>query len=232
MENLIPNFEEVMAKLEAAEASMTPEERARRDERERARQEERKREELNTKARRLVAAGVPVKDVRRVLAGSMEQTSPLGRLSSPESGERLILALSGPPGIGKTTAAAWWLLEGHRRSSTDWVQTTADRFVTAAELARWPRYDEGRMRDLSRARALVIDDLGVEYADKRGAFTSMVDEVINLRYGNELPTLITTNLPGAEFKARYGERLADRIREVGEFMELPGESLRRKARQR
>ena len=138
-----------------------------------------------------------------------------------------LLVLSGSRGCGKTTAAAWWLLQ--RRAPARYVSTRPPQFVDAAALTRWPRYDDGRMRELELAAALVVDDLGMEYDDKHGAFRSFVDGLVNARYAKELPTVITTNLPAADFKARYGERIADRIREAGRFVELAGESLRRRA---
>lgn len=179
---------------------------------------------LDSMRRSLVESGCPVKDLARVLDSQLDPTDALRltRLSCDAS--EVLIALSGRPGCGKTTAAAWWLLQA--RDRIPYVTTSKARFVAATTLARWPKYDEGRMDQLLRCRALVIDDLGVEYGDKNGAFSSMLDEVINSRYAATLPTLITTNLSSSEFKDRYGERIADRIRESGRFVAVKGESLR------
>lgn len=172
--------------------------------------------------RHLVECGCPVKDLRRALDGDCSDTEAL--LAARQSVDLGILVLSGPRGVGKTTAAAWWLVQ--KRVRTEFLATTSVRFIDAGLMSRWPRYDDAKMRELTRARALVIDDLGIEYTDTKGAFVSLFDEVVNNRYAAELPTLITTNLNAKSFKERYGERVADRIREVGRFVELKGKSMR------
>lgn len=60
----------------------------------------------------------------------------------------------------------------------------------------------------------------------KGAFTNSLDGLVDARYRHLLPTVITTNLRAEEFKARYGARAIDRLRERGEFVELNGASLR------
>ncbi len=176
----------------------------------------------------LVECGCPAKDLSRVLDGpdDMAETSSLRAAKISHGSDWKITVLSGARGIGKTTAAAWWLVQ--ERGQVPYVPTSRSRFVDAALLARWDRYDKPEMRLLNRARSLVIDDLGIEYNDRKGAFGSLLDEVINARYAAELPTLITTNIPAEKFKKRYGERIADRIRESGRFVELSGESMRGK----
>lgn len=185
--------------------------------------ERRRQEDLR---RDLVERGCPAKDIERAVSGELEDTAAVQACRSANESGLTLLVLSGLRGCGKTTAAAWWLVQ--RRAPAKYVRTGAPRFVDAAALARWPRYEEQRMRELERADALVIDDLGVEYDDKQGAFRSFLDGLVNSRYAACLPTLFTTNLPAVEFKARYGERIADRIREAGRYVELAGESLRRR----
>lgn len=176
----------------------------------------------------LVECGCPAKDLRRVLdePEKMISTKSLWHARQSHSRGESMLVLSGPRGIGKTTAAAWWLVQ--EREPVEYVRTTFPLFVEAGLLARYDRYNKPEMRTLTRARALVIDDLGTEYLDGKGAFVSLFGEVMNARYAAELPTLITTNMLAAEFKERYKERIADRIREVGRYIELEGESLRGK----
>lgn len=181
------------------------------------------------KARRERAAGlaedgVPVKDLERVVAGPLEQTQPLALAQRALSGRWWLWALSGPAGVGKTTAAAWWLVQAH--VTHELLRCERIRFVAAKRLQRWPQYDEARMRELERARALVIDDLGVEYDDDKGNWRALLDGLVDARYSAMLPTLLTTNLPRDAFKARYGERLADRLREGGGFVVATGPSMR------
>ena len=179
--------------------------------------------------RELVELGCPAKDLEIALADDLRPTKALAaarRALESLAGERptLLLVIAGRPGTGKTTAAAWWLMQ--RRPRSRFVRTRSPRFLDAARLARWPRYDEERMTEIERAEALVVDDLGVEFDDVKGAFRSLLDELVNSRYAAQLPTLLTTNLSAEQFKARYGERIADRIRECGAFVGDAGPSLR------
>jgi DNA replication protein DnaC len=185
--------------------------------------ERRRQDELR---RDLAANGCPVKDLERALSGKVDETPAVVAARSSLAEGMVLSVLGGRRGTGKTTAAAWWLVQ--RREPSRYLRTGPARFVDASALSRWPRFDDERMRELERASALVIDDLGIEYDDKGGAFRSFLDGLVNARYAAQLPTLITTNLPASEFKARYGERVADRIRECGRYVELDGESLRRR----
>lgn len=195
--------------------------------------ERRTREEAELEAKRqaelrrdLVDRGCPAKDLERAVSGELDDTPAVQACKAAIVSGLTLLVLSGLRGCGKTTAAAWWLTQ--RREPAQYVRTGSPWFVDASALARWPRYDAAEMRKLERASALVIDDLGVEYDDKQGAFRSFLDGLVNSRYAACLPTLVTTNLPASEFKQRYGERIADRIREAGRYVELAGDSLRRR----
>lgn len=193
--------------------------------------EERARHEADAEAKRvrdlrheLADHGAPAKDLDRALSGELVDTEAVRAVRTAHERGSTLVAISGPPGVGKTTAAAWWILRGFPPAP---LRTIRPRlFVRAAALSRWPRFDEDRMRDLERAAALVIDDLGVEFDDEKGAFRSLLDDVIDGRYAATLPTLITTNSSGDAFAKRYGERIRDRIREAGDFVALRGESMR------
>lgn len=204
--------------------------------------EERKnREEHELLLRRLREFSIPNKDHERLAAGVGDTQAVQAALGAVESGV-MIVVLSGRRGCGKTVAAGRWLLgmaaAWDARSDKFRYGNGGGLFLDATKLARWSRYNEEEMTRLERVGALVVDDLGIEYDDKHGAFRSFVDGLINARYSNSVPTLITTNLPANDFqsdgqkvegfKSRYGERVADRIREVGKFVELRGDSMRSK----
>lgn len=133
-----------------------------------------------------------------------------------------IVVLLGGCGCGKTLAAVAWLRQ--------WVFANKNpygaRFLTAPELARIERFDEQKMKELTKLNRLVIDDLGTEFADTRGAFASLFDEVTNARHSSKKPTVVTTNLDVKAFTERYGQRIVDRIRESGAFNGCGSESLR------
>ena len=127
-----------------------------------------------------------------------------------------IAVLAGPPGTGKTTAATWWALQ----------QRTAPEFMRATELAASGRFDKDVRARWSAARALGLDDLGAEYSDAKGSFRVDLDELVDVFYAAVRPFVITTNLTRVDFRARYGERVVDRLREVGTWSTGVGPSMR------
>lgn len=128
-----------------------------------------------------------------------------------------IAVLSGPPGCGKTVAATWWGMQ------------VGAICVRAATFATTSRYESDDRAGWLKARSMVLDDLGTEYNDAKGSFNVDLDDLIDVKYGSMHRLVITTNLPAAAFKSRYGERVADRIRECGAWIEFNAKSLRRKS---
>jgi len=128
-----------------------------------------------------------------------------------------VLVLMGGIGTGKTLAACWWAAKAMHEGAG---------FMTAAELARWPRYEMAAMDRLLGAAALVVDDLGTEYMDDKGNFLAVFDEFVNTRCANMRKTVITTNLTPKTFRERYGARITDRIVECGRFVSVAGDSMR------
>lgn len=128
----------------------------------------------------------------------------------------LFLTLAGPRGRGKTSAAAWAC---HQRRG---------RFVDAHELVRAGTFDRHLWEDLAHTPLLVIDELGSEYAND--SFRSDLFGVLNKRQGDMRQTIIVTNLDASGFKGRYlsgpMDRLEDRLRAYGEWVALPGDSMR------
>lgn len=181
-------------------------------------------------------AGIPEHHLAVIAAGEMSRTA---AVEATEQGHTL-LVLSGGAGSGKTTAACSWL-HGYIADPGAWPSVDAwdgmlmagnpkrqPLFVTAAKLSRWGRYDDAAMARILGAQRLVLDDLGVEYLDEKGAYVSLLDELINERYAMKRPTVITTNLLADDFVRRYGERIRDRIREVGKFVNVGRDSMRKR----
>jgi hypothetical protein len=148
------------------------------------------------------------------------------------------LLLLGDPGTGKSLAAARWLL-GPSSALANWC--TVDTAVeglrwryrgprclwrTAKALSRVKQYDSGEVEQLVTPGRLVVDDLGAEYLDKGGFLVSLIDEIISERHRRELPTILTANLSPADFGARYGQRVVDRIAEAGVPVVCGGASMR------
>lgn len=172
--------------------------------------------EADERRKRLVADGIPLRSLLALENASETYAIKRAREFVNDAGDLGFLILSGPRGTGKTVAAVWLCAERH------------GTFLDVARFCRINRYDEAQMRPLETCRLLVLDDLGQEFSDVKGSFAATLDGLINARYGAMLQTAITTNLTADDFKARYGERVADRIRECGRFVNVTGESMRRK----
>jgi DNA replication protein DnaC len=133
---------------------------------------------------------------------------------------RSILVLAGGVGTGKTVAVAWG------------CAFHGGRFVKALDLVRAGMFpeDPGYWPSLQRASLLAIDDLGTEPLDPKGYGHAVIADLIDRRYDASRKTILTTNLPQAAFRQRYGEgqgaRLWDRIREAGLWVDVAGASMR------
>lgn len=225
-------MDELLTRVAAREQDPAWQDRMRREDEAAKKRADRAHE--NAKRALIAKIGLPGKDLSLMQADGPRPTAATAALSGPV----VLTVLSGGTGTGKTTAAAAWLysfavdpenwrdLEGKPGTIFGPGAPGCLLFFTAARLARVSRYSEEEMRSLLRARRLVIDDLGAEYLDEKGAYLSLLDEVVNERYAERLPTVLTTNLQADAFKARYGERIRDRIREAGRFVSLGETSMR------
>lgn len=202
---------------------------------ERAQERAKAAEGLRARAHALrVSAGFPERAVERALSpGSTLAMAQARKFLADRT--RTALVLAGATGTGKTSAAAWLALQagGH-----------APAFLWAGELEARGRYDRG-LRDWLRSKTmLVIDDIGAEPLDSKGFFRALLDETVNLFYGNKRMVVMTTNLTaridaeakkaaprGAKFEPqfteRYGERLASRLFETGLWGSCGNRDLRR-----
>lgn len=115
-----------------------------------------------------------------------------------------ILVLLGGTGSGKTTAAALVAREvggprpGHIRSSA---------------LERAGRYDREVAIWVESRTFLAVDDLGVEFKDGKGAFLSILDELLDVAYGHRRRFVLTANLTAASLADRVEGRIWSRIEE-------------------
>ncbi|MGW1149023.1 ATP-binding protein, partial [Streptomyces sp. NPDC002454] len=135
------------------------------------------------------------------------------------------LLIAGTTGTGKTHQAY-----GAVRSLIGagvrlrWKATTAADLY--AELRPRPGHDgERELRDLARCPLLIIDDLG---AAKPSEWTEEITmRLMNRRYNEMLPTLVTTNLGMADLRAHVGDRAASRLAEMTDKVILDGPDRRR-----
>ena len=127
--------------------------------------------------------------------------------------------LIGDTGIGKTFGCVWLAKELFRERKILTAQ-----FVRATEINK-QRHDDaaGSRWDYwfdKKVDFLVLDDLGTESRvlsihsenqDKMG----LIWELVDYRYSNKLPMMITTNLTKMDLQMRYGERFVSRAERWG-----------------
>ncbi|MFF2383689.1 ATP-binding protein [Streptomyces sp. NPDC058108] len=136
------------------------------------------------------------------------------------------LLLLGPTGTGKTHQAYGAIRDlALAGVSARWVVTTAADLYAALR----PRHgidSEAEFRQYRDASVLLLDDLGAER--KPTEFTEEINfRLINWRYENHLPTLITSNLVPKEIGARLGDRVTSRLIEMCERVVFSGPDRRR-----
>lgn len=127
------------------------------------------------------------------------------------------LLLMGSVGTGKTTLAY-----AIRRAWTDYL--TIARVYKCDWVADQIRRDETWVHEVSSCRGLLIlDDFGTE---QKVWGNESILPIIFHRYENRQPLVITTNLNNQLLQERYGERIADRLREFSQIV-MDYKSLRR-----
>jgi hypothetical protein len=145
------------------------------------------------------------------------------RWSESESPRHLVLR--GGVGVGKSVAAATWLLE--------LATLRLDSFPGSAPFERgkmaWVRPDQlvsGVMHAYDKtarppAFSFVLDDMGRETKpDFQEALTAILD-------GGDHTMIITTNLTKEQLRQRYDARLVDRMNEACIAFDVPGKSMRK-----
>lgn len=132
--------------------------------------------------------------------------------------------LAGFIGNGKTTmlhALKSWYEKTHARRI--WTAYTAN------ELVKLATQDPDKFDNvIQRHQLLMIDDLGTEPNEVLvfGNKMQPMREMFYARYDKKLITLFTTNLTDEQFTAYYGDRIADRCREMQLKIVFPQTSYR------
>lgn len=138
------------------------------------------------------------------------------------------LLLVGDVGRGKThqaVGAARALLTSGVRCHV--VMTTAADLYAAVR-PRAGTDSESEFRRVAGAGVLVLDDIGAAKGSEWVEETNY--RLINHRYENERPTIITTNLTPPKIPTALGERVASRIGEMATTVQLRGTDRRRGGR--
>lgn len=149
------------------------------------------------------------------------------------------LLLCGNVGNGKTTMMRAIqrcvnLLDSHRhfeflddvnfgyRFKPDFRIRDVGDLVRAAE-------DMEFFNNLKNCNMLGIDDLGKEPVEvmNYGNISTPIKDILEYRYNNQLFTCITTNLTPQNIREKYGERIADRFREMFTFIVFKSQTYRK-----
>jgi hypothetical protein len=135
------------------------------------------------------------------------------------------LILSGGPGCGKTTAAAW---AAHQMS----MRNYRPKWVRCAAVVDAPMF--GGEAELLKHRCrnaglLVLDDIGAGARERDAKpWLGWLDDVLDARWANKRKTIITTNMTPGPLAQWLGARLCDRLNE-GTIHATAEASMRRKS---
>ena len=165
---------------------------------------------------------VPVRFTDARLDALRPSQDPDGKVRGFLDGSAPTLLLVGDTGVGKSYAA---YAVGHA-AVADHRWTIGG---TVGELVDKLRKDQGdgggqMFTDLIGADLVIFDELGVE----RGTEFSleMVQRIVDERWRNKLPLVVTTNLNAEQIADRYGARLLDRILDGAVIVRMTGNSAR------
>jgi DNA replication protein DnaC len=181
---------------------------------------------ITRRAVELQESGFPERFVSAAL-GQLDDTTAMKAVGTFVYLPNKLLVLSGGTGVGKTTAVTWVALMG---------QDPRPGFLRVNELERRGRYDKKLDEWLKEKTSLVIDDVGAEFLDGKGAFRSLMDEIVDAFYANRRMLAMTTNLrpkrdaadEQEQFLERYGERVWSRLYQSGLWVNCGNRDLRRR----
>lgn len=141
------------------------------------------------------------------------------------------LYLTGQVGTGKThtawaAVAAWCAQTGTLpQGGTAAPAVIFTRMTDLLDDLRPGDDSRRRIRDCQRAALLAVDDLGAEKASEwtQERFYSVIDH----RYAEELPLIVTGNLPPKQLAGQVGERAASRLAQMCLVVPMTGTDRRR-----
>lgn len=178
-------------------------------------------------------AGAPYDALAALKRGPEESEALKAARKFNQDSEALFLLLLGPTGVGKTLAASLAVVDF--ASQWPWNEQPSGigaaepvRYVDSSSLTRLSAFDAeaGRYVDSLRScHLLVLEDAGDEGTELgKGVFV----ELLMARHARRRRTVVTGNLRPPQFRQRYGEAVADRIRTSGYMPDLFSEKSRRR----
>lgn len=174
----------------------------------------------------LTGRGIPLVFAEAIVDRTVSDKPPLVAardfLAAVQAGRTWALALTGPTGVGKTTAASWLVAQvwpGMQSARP----CRRPRMIHSRDLAE---LNSSGLEEVARAPFVAVDDLGAGVDDDR-KLAARLYTLVDLRWSaGRLPILITANMTGAELRAALDPRVVDRLGDGGRLRELGGQSLR------
>lgn len=143
------------------------------------------------------------------------------------------LLLCGLCGNGKTSLALGlkWLIEYVIEKELGFTNRKEVDYSTAkgiAETRSMSSSTDPSLIRFSNAEMLIVDDLGEEPKEVMvfGMIHTPIIDLMTARYSSQRLTIFTSNLNTDEIKAKYGERVYDRLRESCDIVLFTNDSYR------
>jgi len=173
----------------------------------------------------------PAPDTAREMAIALDNIHHFITDFNPRApGEQKGFYFHGPTGTGKTMLAclaANELILKHQ-IDTGYVKITRDLFnkIRASFNTESSSYGKGEdiINSLIRKDLLIIDDFGVQ-ADSEWEKRTLYD-LLDARYENTKPVLITSNHQPADWKSLFSGRIYSRLMEMTNFVEMIADDYR------
>jgi DNA replication protein DnaC len=138
------------------------------------------------------------------------------------------LVLSGEPGLGKTClASAAYIDRVADRCAGLPVEYNALMNCCLAMIDDDDQTTQVALQEAYRVPVLFLDDLGNTFITRETpGRLRWLFEIVNYRYNNELPTIVTTNLSMERLYQQFDTKLADRLVEFAHWIDVKPPSLR------
>lgn len=103
------------------------------------------------------------------------------------------------------------------------------KIISSLTLSELVRNDEANFNLIKKSHLLAIDDVGCETSIVKnyGNEISPLTDIIYYRYDKQLFTLITSNLDKKDIEIKYGNRIADRMNEMFDFVAFTNKTYRK-----
>ena len=161
------------------------------------------------------------------IQASADQIKTLADAMTNDSHKFCIFAV-GKAGNGKTTLMLAFRQALYALERGGILHKLTMPILSAKELAEKAR-DAKAFRDLLATPILGVDDVGTEPSEisNYGNVIAPFTDLIESRYASRLFTYVTSNMQPKDFASRYGERVADRLREMATIINYQNPSFRK-----